>query len=93
MTTWSERAGLYRSSLCWDLRHRTDLPHGLARLKQMNSRSIARDRGVTRLPYAEVADLGYDMYSFEKLIDRKPLAAMERGEIELLRYPRRGFLR
>ncbi len=45
------------------------------------------------MPYAEVATLGYDMYSLEKLVDRKPLVQMERGEIELLRYPRHGFLR
>lgn len=86
-------AGLYRSTLFWDLRHRTDLPPGLARLRQLNARAIARDRRITRVPYAEVANLGYDMYSLEKLVDRKPLVQMERGEVELLRYPRRGFLR
>jgi len=86
-------AGLYRSTLFWDLRHRTDLPPGLARLRELNARAIARDRRITRVPYAEVATLGYDMYSLEKLVDRKPLVQMERGEIELLRYPRHGFLR
>jgi len=86
-------AGLYRSTLSWTLRHRTDLTYGLARLKAMNSRAIARDPRIVSIPWTEVSDLGYDMYSFEKLVDGKPLERMERGELELLREPRRGFFR
>lgn len=86
-------AGLYRSTLSWTLRHRTDMPYGLARLKAMNSRAIARDPHIVSIPWTRVSDLGYDMYSFEKLVDDKPLDRMERGELELLREPRRGFFR
>lgn len=86
-------AGLYRSTLSWTLRHRTDLPYGLARLKAMNSRAIARDPRIVSIPWTEVSDLGFDMYSFEKFVDGKPLERMERGELELLREPRRGFFR
>jgi hypothetical protein len=86
-------AGLYRSTLSWTLRHRTDLPYGLARLKAMDSRAVARDPRIVAIPWTRVSDLGFDMYSFEKLVDGKPLDRMERGELELLREPRRGFFR
>lgn len=96
--TLKEAAGrtfqsLYNSTLAWDLCGRKDLPPDLQRLKDMDSRAIVRDPRITTIPYSSVAGLGYTMYSLEKLIDRKNPEEMERGELELARYPRRGFFR
>ena len=81
-----------KSTLYWDLRRRADLPPTLVRLRALNARALARDRTVRIVPYAMVADLGLAMYGLEKLVDTKPLAEMERGELELARQPRQGWL-